>query len=104
MTGLIELEPQEVADLLAAGKIALVDVREPAEYDAAHIEGSTLVPLSAFDPAALPDAGVPVVFHCAVGGRSAQIAQACLSAGLPHGRHLRGGIRAWAAAGLPIVR
>lgn len=100
---LVELAPAEVADLLAAGEIRLIDVREPQEYDAAHIEGAELFPLSAFDPAALPPGDKPIVFHCGVGGRSARAVEACLVAGVPNNRHMRGGISAWAAAGLPII-
>lgn len=101
---LVELAPAEVARLLAEGKIRLIDVREPAEYDQAHIAGAELFPLSTFDPAAIPPGDKPVVFHCGVGGRSARAVEACLDAGIPNNQHLRGGIRAWIAAGLPVER
>jgi len=39
------LEPTEVARLLKAGKILLIDVREPAEYAAERIHGALLYPL-----------------------------------------------------------
>ncbi|MCX5494774.1 rhodanese-like domain-containing protein [Kaistia dalseonensis] len=101
---LIELEPAELADRLESGEVLLVDVREEAEFDAVHIDGAVLMPLSVFDPAALPDAdGRTIVFQCAAGGRSARAVAACLAAGLPHSHHLRGGIRAWMSAGLPTV-
>lgn len=100
---LVELEPEEVARLLAAGEIRLIDVREPAEYDASHIEGAELFPLSSFDPAALPQDDKPIVFQCAVGGRSARAVEACLAAGVPNNQHLRGGIRGWMMAGLPVI-
>jgi rhodanese-related sulfurtransferase len=100
---LVELEPAEVADLLAAGEIRLIDVREPHEYDAAHIEGGELFPLSRLDPTALPQGEPPIVFYCAVGGRSAHAVHTSLAAGVPITRHLRGGISAWIRAGLPVV-
>ncbi len=100
---LVELAPADVAARLAAGEIRLIDVREPQEYDAAHIEGAELFPLSTFDPAAIPPGDKPIVFQCAVGGRSARAVEACLDAGLPNNKHMRGGIRAWMAAGLPVV-
>lgn len=100
---LIELEPEEVAELLAAGEIVLIDVRESYEFDAARIEGAELFPLSTFDPAALPQTDKPVVFQCASGVRSINAVEACLAAGVQHNRHMRGGIRAWHAVGLPIV-
>jgi rhodanese-related sulfurtransferase len=101
--GLVELDPQEVAKRLAAGEIRLIDVREPAEYEAARIEGAELYPLSAFDPSTLATSDKPIVFHCGVGGRSARAVEACLDSGIANNMHLRGGIRAWIAAGLPVI-
>lgn len=99
------LEPAEVAELLKAGTICLIDVREADEYAAAHIKGAVLYPLSRFDPKSLPDSGgKPVVFHCGIGGRSAKAVAACQAAGLAIDSHLRGGIKAWIAAGLPVER
>gem|GEM_PF-364870 len=99
------LEPAEVADLLARNEITLIDVREPNEYAAVHIKGATLVPLSTFDPHLLPEAGgKPIVFHCGIGGRSAKAVAACQAAGLSIDSHMKGGIQAWIAAGLPVER
>lgn len=99
------LDPATVAKGVAEGRFVLVDVREPSEYDAEHIEGALLFPLSSFDPEALPDTeGRAIVFQCAVGGRSARAAEAAMAAGIPSAnRHLKGGIRAWKEAGLPTV-
>lgn len=102
---LVNLEPREVADLLAKNLILLIDVREPAEYAAGHIKGATLVPLSTFDPHALPPTeGKRIVFHCAVGGRSAKAVAACQAAGLTIDSHMRGGMKAWIGARLPVER
>lgn len=99
------LSPAEVHDLLAAGKIALVDVRENGEHEGERIAGAILCPLSSFDPAKLPDTGgKPVVFHCAGGVRSARAVDACQHAGLPHDAHMAGGLSAWKAAGLPTIK
>jgi rhodanese-related sulfurtransferase len=99
------LEPTDVAELLKAGSICLIDVREADEYAAAHIKGAVLYPLSCFDPQMLPDSGgKPVVFQCGIGGRSAKAVAVCQAAGLAIDSHLRGGIKAWIAAGLPVER
>jgi rhodanese-related sulfurtransferase len=99
-----ELTPLEVKALLDAGKILLIDVREPAEYAAERIPGALLYPLSTFDPALLPaDGERQVVFHCAAGGRSLTAARARKGRGQP-GAHLAGGIAEWKAEGLPVVR
>ena len=104
-SGSIEtLEPAEVAQLLQAGKLLLIDVREPAEYAAERIPSALLYPLSTFDATTIPD-GVPlrVVFHCGSGKRSMTAAQKSLAAGKAHASHMGGGIAAWKAAGLPVI-
>jgi len=99
------LEPREVARLLKQDAIVLVDVREPGEYAAERIAGAVLCPLSTFSVRSLPDPkGRLVVFQCGSGIRSARAVAACQKAGLPHDSHLRGGIQAWKAAGLPVER
>jgi len=95
------LSPAELAALLARGGTTLVDVREPAEFAAAHIEGAVLRPLSSFDPAALPPG--PIVFQCGSGKRSLTAMQAAQAAGLPHNAHLQGGLQAWHREGRPVV-
>lgn len=99
------LSPQEVHKMLKEGSIALIDVREKDEHTSERIHGAVLCPLSSFDPHKLPDCGdKPVVFHCAGGVRSAKAVSKCLSAGLPHGAHLAGGLSAWKSAGLPTMK
>jgi len=99
------LEPAEIARLLKEDAILLIDVREPGEYAARHIKSAKLVPLSTFDPHSLPNGGGrPIVFHCAVGGRSAKAVAACQKAGLAIDSNMKGGIQAWVAAGLPVER
>lgn len=105
VVSLNNLEPADVAELLKKKEILLIDVREQGEYAAAHIKGATLVPLSRFDPQALPDAGGKrIVLHCAGGVRSAKAVAACQRAGVAVDSHLRGGLQAWIAAGLPVER
>jgi rhodanese-related sulfurtransferase len=94
----------EVAQLLKAGKLLLIDVREPSEYASERIPGALLYPLSTFDAAVLPDDGTRrVVFHCGSGKRSLTAAERRLAAGQTHAAHMGGGIAAWKAAGLPVI-
>jgi rhodanese-related sulfurtransferase len=98
------LEPKEVARLLHAHSIVLVDVREPAEFASERIAGALLYPLSTFDAALLPDDEPRhIVFHCGSGKRSLTAAEHRLAAGQKHAAHMRGGIAAWKAAGLPVI-
>lgn len=103
---LTNLTAQEIKALLDAGKITLIDVREPQEYMAERIKGALLYPLSTFDPAHLPpaDDARPVVFHCGAGARSARAVAACEAAGIKHHKHMQGGMGAWKAAGLPYLK
>lgn len=99
-----DLDPKDVARWLGEEAIVLIDVREPNEYAAERIHGALLFPLSTFDPHALPDPGKrQLVFQCGSGKRSAMAVAKCLDAGLTHDRHMKGGLQAWKAAGLPTI-
>ena len=96
------LTPEQVAAGLREGRILLVDVREPNETSVESYPEAFIVPLSSFDPAAIPDPrGKQVVFACRSGRRSVTASVAAQDAGYPYSAHLAGGIIAWKAAGLP---
>lgn len=98
-----DLTRSDIKTGLAAGTITVVDVREPHEYAAGHIPGALSMPLSAFDPAALPlGSGKRVVFSCAAGVRSMQAAMIARSHGVAIDAHYRGGFRDWVMAGEPV--
>jgi rhodanese-related sulfurtransferase len=98
-----ELEPEEVADLLARGEIELIDVREPYEREAGRIDGSRHIELERL--AANADT-IPrdrrVVFQCRLGARSGMAAQAFRASGYD-AWNMAGGIEEWVRRGLPIV-
>jgi len=97
-----DLTPEEVARGLDEGRMILVDVREPNETDIERFPDAVLVPLSAFDPGAIPEPeGREVVFACRSGRRSVTASLAAQEQGFAYGSHLAGGILAWKAAGLP---
>lgn len=99
-----DLSPQQVKAALDADEILLIDVREPAEFAAERIAGALNVPLSGFDPDALPDAGTrTIVLQCAGGKRSAMAVEQCRKAGQVIETHLAGGLAAWKAAGLSTI-
>ncbi|MDP1619099.1 rhodanese-like domain-containing protein [Phenylobacterium sp.] len=100
-----DLTPADLHDRLTARQIVLIDVREPAEYAAERIHGALNLPLTTFDPSALPVGGDrPVVLQCGSGKRSAMALDLCRKAGVEVAGHLAGGIGAWRAAGLPVIR
>jgi rhodanese-related sulfurtransferase len=96
------LTPEQVAAGLTEGTILLVDVREPNETAVESYPDAVIVPLSQFDPAAIPDPeGKQVVFACRSGRRSVTASLAAQDQGYPYTAHLAGGIIAWKQAGLP---
>ena len=97
-----DLSPDELSKGVAEGRYLLVDVREPNEVQAEAYPCGVVVPLSTFDPKAIPDpAGKEVVFACRSGKRSVTASLAAQAAGLPYDKHLAGGMLGWKAAGLP---
>ena len=101
-SGPVELDPGEVNARMMRGEIVLVDVREPNEIAAERIAGAVSLPLSRFDPAALPKG--EVVLSCLSGKRSGMALAKCRQAGVPVNTHMRGGLMGWKAAGLPTIR
>jgi rhodanese-related sulfurtransferase len=98
------LEPADVTRWLAERAIVLIDVREPDEFASEHIHGALLYPLSTFDPQALPAPGDrKIVLQCGSGMRSAKALTICADAGVAVAGHVAGGIKAWKAAGLPVI-
>jgi adenylyltransferase/sulfurtransferase len=94
------LSASELKDLLDSGApVALIDVREPGEWEINRIDGARLIPKSVLEsaggPALLPAGSIPVLY-CKSGARSAQAVAALTAAGVTGTRHLRGGITAWA--------
>jgi len=100
----LDLKATDVARWMAERAILLIDVREPDEYAAERIHGALLYPLSTFDPLALTVTGqTKIVFHCGTGMRSAKAIAAAQQTGLVIAGHLEGGLKAWKAAGLPVI-
>jgi len=94
------ITPPQLRELMASGaNIALIDVREPVEWEINRIPGATLIPKSAIDSsealAGLPQ-NATVVLYCKTGVRSAQALSVLHQAGFAGALHLQGGIVAWA--------
>ena len=97
-----DLMPDEVSKGIAEGRYLLVDVREPNEVAVEAYPTGVVVPLSTFDPKAIPDPqGKQVVFACRSGKRSVTASLAAQAAGLPYDKHLAGGMIGCKAAGQP---
>ncbi|MFT7595282.1 MAG: addiction module HigA family antidote [Paracoccaceae bacterium] len=91
---------KQIKDWLDRNEILLVDVRETSEYEAEHIAGALLLPLSSFDAEFFPTLpGKKIVLHCAVGKRSEAAGKMLLNEGHAEIIHMTGGMDAWKAAG-----
>ncbi len=108
MASEFEIPPAEVKLLLDAGaKLALVDVREPMEFQIACIAGAELIPMADI-PAALPrlesmaDDAMVIVF-CHHGVRSFSVVNWLRSQGVEECVSMAGGIERWSLEVDPSV-
>src|SRR5688572_4793513 len=66
---------EEAKQLMAEGKVRVVDVRNPDEWQAGHVPNATHIPLPQIlnnpDQTLQGDRDQPMLFVCAVGERSA---------------------------------
>jgi adenylyltransferase/sulfurtransferase len=91
------ITPRELkARLDAGGRIRLIDVREPQEWDLCRLEPAELIPLGTF-PAHMNrlDSAEEIVVYCRSGARSAHAVQLLREAGFRKAYNLKGGILAW---------
>lgn len=79
------------------GAFAIIDVREPFEYEIARIEGSKLIPLGEL-PTRLDklQQDEEIILLCKSGTRSAHAAELLRGAGFSRSYSLEGGLDAWA--------
>lgn len=96
----LEITPAEVRRLLEAGEnVRLIDVREPFEYQIAHLEGAALIPVN-YVPAQLgalesqaDDA--TLVIYCHHGIRSLNVTAWLRQQGVANCMSMAGGIDRW---------
>ncbi|WP_323792750.1 rhodanese-like domain-containing protein [Nocardioides sp.] len=90
-----------VPDPLPEG-LAVLDVREQAEYDAGHVDGAVHVPLMDLPDRVGEVSQGQTLVVCRVGGRSAQATGWLAEQGYDV-VNLDGGMLDWEAAGRPMV-
>jgi rhodanese-related sulfurtransferase len=105
-----DITPQHLADMLTQKENfpnnapKLIDVREPWEYQIAHVEGSQLLPLGQiYEWGATLDKNASYVLMCHHGSRSAMACQVLASMGFKKLSNLQGGIESWAICVDPNV-
>jgi sulfur-carrier protein adenylyltransferase/sulfurtransferase len=105
-TQIEELSPTEAKSEIDAGGVALVDTREPHEYEEAHIEGGRLVPPGLLRDeivSVVPDRSQRVILYCRSGNRSGKAALEMSELGYENVANVDGGILEWQEQGLPVV-
>jgi adenylyltransferase/sulfurtransferase len=78
--------------------LAIIDVREPAEWEIVSIDGATLIPKGEFlqgDALTRMPQDKKIVLHCKSGVRSAEVLALVKAAGFTDAVHLGGGIVSW---------
>ena len=95
----------EAKEMVKDPFVAVIDVRDPHEYQAGHVPDATLIPVNSVFARReeLPKDG-KILFVCKMGSRSALAAEMAAAAGLPAERlyNLEGGTDAWVKAGGPV--
>lgn len=106
MYGFDELDVLQLQELLSGqeDRIALIDVRTPAEVARGAIAGARNIPLHLL-PMAERDLSDErqMVFYCQTGARSAQACAFLAARGWKNIYNLRGGIMAWLHSGQPAA-
>ncbi|GGK94034.1 sulfurtransferase [Sphaerisporangium melleum] len=92
--------------LIAANPdVLVVDVRTPAEFETAHIDGAINLPLDQVDAhlrRIVSDAGGRMLLICQSGNRAERAHRALIGAGMTDVVILDGGMNAWIASGAPV--
>jgi rhodanese-related sulfurtransferase len=101
------MTPAEAVQLINREKAVVVDVCEPAEYQASHVAGAKSIPLGELEaklPNAVKNKATPLVLVCASGMRSGRAVGIAKKLGYENARSLAGGLKSWRDANLPVER
>lgn len=90
-----------------AGKVVLIDIREPMEHANGVAKGAKLLPMSQLRQRVgeIPtDPSKPVYLICNTQNRSSATLRALREHGYSHVRYVNGGMSSWSLRGWPMVR
>jgi adenylyltransferase/sulfurtransferase len=100
-TDMESITTAELREKIVAGLDGLlIDVRQPDEYEVAHIDGSRLIPLAELESQldSLPKEQ-PIYVHCKAGGRSARAVTMMEANGFSKAINVAGGMDQWLKEG-----
>lgn len=101
------LTPAAAVQLINREKAVVIDVCEPAEYQAGHVGGARSIPLGELEaklPGAVKNKATPLVLVCASGMRSGSAVAIARKLGYDNAQSLSGGLKSWREASLPIEK
>lgn len=104
----LNIPPAEAAALIEAQHPVVIDIRRPEEYAAGRLAAASLH-LDYYAPdfkdrLAKLDKGPKYLIYCRSGHRSGLALQLMKELGFTDAHDIAGGINAWTAAGLPVVK
>ena len=102
-----EIGTFDATRLINSANALLLDIREPKEFTGSRLPNAMHIPLSqlAERGAELAKfASRPVIVYCDRGMRGGAATSALTKLGFTHVQSLRGGLRAWKDAGLPMQK
>ena len=93
----MEISPRMLKEWTDNGKeVLMLDVREPFEYEIAHLSNARLIPLGQLAGRVNElDTASAIVVYCHTGQRSAQAVRFLNGLGFKKAKNLKGGIKAW---------
>ena len=101
------LTPAGAVQLINREKAVVIDVCDPAEFQAGHVGGAKNIPLAELEaklPGAVKNKATPLVLVCASGTRAGRAVAVAKKLGYDNTQSLSGGLKSWRDANLPIEK
>lgn len=101
------LTAANAVQLINREKAVVIDVCEPEEFAAGHVNGAKNVPLAQLEerlPGMVKNKALPLVLVCAKGARAQRAVAVAQKLGYENAQALAGGLAAWREANLPVAR
>ena len=99
------LSTERAIQLINREKAVVIDVSEPAEFAAGHVNGAKNLPVAELEkrlPETVKNKSLPIILTCASGVRASRMAPVAKKLGYEQTHVLAGGMGSWRTANLPI--
>ncbi len=102
-----QVTPKQAKEMIDKGGVIVLDVRTTREYKKGTIPGALHISRGLLEfkvTKAITDPNQKIIVFCAKGGRGALATKTLMEMGYKNVYNLKGGIKAWKAAGYPVGR